>query len=144
MVKLPSAIAVALLLALVVVPVGAGAAAAPNESAGTIIQLPAATPADLDAATDLQTDYSWDKPGIVRTATALPPVERRGWPQTLAQLAPAVLLLTLVVLGLTITFTSLRRDMKHRRPIPYRPRGAHSIGPDSSYPANRDGVRRSR
>jgi uncharacterized membrane protein YadS len=39
------------------------------------------------------------------------------------QIALALLMIALVALGLTITFTSLRKDMKQRRRIVYRTRG---------------------
>ena len=128
MVNVPRAIAVAFCLGSIALPAGTGAAGTSDGPEATITQLQAATPADASPATDLQTDYSWDKPSVVRTVAATPPVERSGWLQKFAQLAPALLILALTALGLTITFTSLRRDIKRRRPVPYRPRGPRSPG----------------
>jgi hypothetical protein len=55
-----------------------------------------------------------------------PADEPKGRMQTMMQFAPALLVLVLVAVGLTITFTSLRKDMKQRRRIVYRPRGPQS------------------
>jgi hypothetical protein len=128
MMNMPRAVMVALFLGSVALPAGTGLAQTPDNTAGTNAPLQAATPADASPATDQQTDYSWDKPGVVRTVAAALPDEQGGWLHTMVQLAPALLILTLTVLGLTITFTSLRRDMKQRRPVAYRPRGPHSPG----------------
>ena len=88
----------------------------------------AAAGRDLDAGngTGLQKDYSWDKTGSVQPATDWPADEPKGRMQTMMQFAPALLVLVLVAVGLTITFTSLRKDMRQRRRVVYRPRGPRS------------------
>jgi hypothetical protein len=75
------------------------------------------------SGTDLAKTYSWDKSDVQQAAVVWLPDERTGPMQTMAQIAPALLMIVLAGLGLTITFTSLRKDMKHRRRVVYRPRG---------------------
>jgi len=43
--------------------------------------------------------------------------------EEMEQIALALLMIALAALGLTITFTSLRKDLKQRRRGVYRPRG---------------------
>jgi hypothetical protein len=104
------AVVVASLLGLAALPAGAG------------------IPGDADGAhgADLQKDYSWDKTGSVQPAMDWPADEPKGRMQTMMQFAPALLVLLLVAAGLTITFTSLRKDMRQRRRVVYRPRGPRS------------------
>lgn len=126
----PRAAVLALLLGFAALPVGADVPADADGAHGAAMELLATTPGDngLDAGdgTGLQKDYSWDKTGRVQPATDWPADEPKGRLQTMIQLAPALLVLLLVAVGLTITFTSLRKDMKQRRRIVYRPRGPQS------------------
>lgn len=70
--------------------------------------------------------YSWDMGSSAQPVTVRLPDERTGRLQTIRQLAPAALMLLAIALGLTITFTSLRSDMRQRRRVVYRPRGPRS------------------
>jgi uncharacterized membrane protein len=128
----PRAVVAALLLGFVALSVGADVPRAADGARGAVKELSAANAGDsgLEAGpgTNLQRDYSWDKTGSVQAATVWPADEPKGRLQTMMQFAPALLVLVLVALGLTITFTSLRKDMKQRRRIVYRPRGPRSTG----------------
>jgi len=128
MLKTPRAVVAAFLVTLVALPAVADVS---GPADGAMARPQAATPADAGPyaapVPDLETNYSWDKTGEVRQASAWLPDERAGPLQTMAQLAPALLMIVLAVLGLTITFTSLRSDIKRRR-VQYRPRGLRSSG----------------
>jgi hypothetical protein len=103
------AVVAALLLGFVVLPVGADVPGQPDGA--------------REAATGLSSAYPGDT-GM--DAAVWPADEPKGRLQTMMQFAPALLMLSLVALGLTITFTSLRKDMKQRRRVVYRPRGPRS------------------
>jgi len=126
----PRAVVAALLLGFVALPVGADVPGQPDGAREAVTELSAANPGDtgLDAGpgTNLQREYSWDKTGSVQAATVWAADEPKGRLQKMMQFAPALLMLSLVALGLTITFTSLRKDMKQRRRVVYRPRGPRS------------------
>jgi hypothetical protein len=128
--KRPRAIVTALLLGFVALPVGADVPGQPDGARGAVTELSAATAGDtgLDSGpgTNLQPEYGWDKTGSVQAATVWPADEPKGRLQKMMQFAPVLLMLSLVALGLTITFTSLRKDMKQRRRVVYRPRGPRS------------------
>lgn len=121
------AVVVASLLGLAALAAGADVPGDADSARGAATEFLAATPGDsaVDAGsgTDLQKDYSWDKTGRVQPATDWPADAPKGRLQTMMQFAPALLILLLVAVGLTITFTSLRTDMKQRRRVVYRPRG---------------------
>jgi hypothetical protein len=68
-----------------------------------------------------------DVPGA--SATTLLPDERDVAPHPLALIAPAALMIALSALGLTITYRSLRDDIRQRRTV-YRQRG-HQLPDDS-------------
>jgi hypothetical protein len=68
-----------------------------------------------------------DVPGA--SSTTLLPDERDRPVRPLALIAPAALIIALSALGLTITYRSLRHDMRQRRTV-YRQRGHQS--PDDS------------
>jgi hypothetical protein len=102
-------------------------------SSMTLVGLPAIAETD-DGVADLaqmavtgtETTYSWDKGAKVQPVTVRLPGERTGRLTTVKQLAPAILMMVATVLGLTITFISLRNDMRQRRRVIYRPRGPGS------------------
>lgn len=62
-----------------------------------------------------------------RPALALLPDERDGPLRPLALIAPAALIVALSTLGLTITFRSLRDDLRQRKTM-YRRRGSDPSG----------------
>ncbi|MCM2312424.1 MAG: hypothetical protein NDI84_13575 [Steroidobacteraceae bacterium] len=63
---------------------------------------------------------------IGKSSVTLLPDERDEQLQPLALIAPAVLIVALSTLGLTITFRSLRADLKQRRNAYRRRRGGDS------------------
>lgn len=127
MLKTFRAVVAAFLMVLVAQPVAAGVSEAADSARGAVTHPQAATSADtgLDTglATDLAKDYSWDNSGVQQAATVWLPDERTGPMRSMAQIALALLMIVVVALGLTITFASLRKDMKQRRRVVYRPRG---------------------
>ncbi len=126
MLKTTRAMMAAILVTLAVVPAMARASGSRDDAGAAIGGPPAAPTADLrrDAVLpDTAKDYSWNNAPSTQRATASPPDERTGPLHLMAKLAPALLMIILVVLGLTLTFSSLRRDIKLRRRVPYRPRG---------------------
>jgi len=104
-----------------------GAADAVNE-AGAPSQTTTQSDALRQASGDLEQSYAWDKSGNDQLADGLLQGERTGSAQTMTWIAQVLLLLVPIGLGLTIAFTSLRKDMRRRRRIPYRQRGPRSIG----------------
>lgn len=62
-----------------------------------------------------------------QTSATLLPDERDGPLRPLALIAPAALIVALSTLGLTITFRSLRDDLRQRRNV-YRRRGNNPSG----------------
>ena len=131
MLKTSLAVVVAFLVGLVALPAVADVSVAADGARAANTHSQAATPADTvphtPTAPDIEKNYSWDNTGKVQQASAWLPDEPAGPLQTMAQLAPALLMIVLAVLGLTITFTSLRSDIKRRR-VQYRPRGLRSSG----------------
>lgn len=107
----PRAVVAALLLGFVALPVGADVPGQPDGAREAVTELSAANAGDSGLE-----------------ATVWPADEPKGRLQKMMQFAPALLMLSLVSLGLTITFTSLRKDMKQRRRVVYRPRGPQSTG----------------
>lgn len=135
--KKPRATVVALLLGFAALPAGADIPGDADGARGSVTELLAATPGDTGVGagpgTNLQQGYGWDKNGSVQPATVWPVDEPSGGLETAMQFAPALLVLVLVALGLTLTFTSLRKDMKQRRRVVYRQRGPRSAaGGDDS------------
>jgi hypothetical protein len=84
--------------------------------------------ADHDPGRSLPVEDGRLVPTSLAVAAVLPD-EQGGWLHTLVQLAPALPMLTLPVLGLTTTFTSLRRDMMQRRRDPLPTRANHRARP---------------
>ena len=66
--------------------------------------------------------YRWDKISRVQPGVVPLPDDLASPRQTMVRIAQAALMFGLIGLGLAITFTSLRRDVKRRRRFLYRPR----------------------
>jgi hypothetical protein len=97
------------LVAFIALPAVAQEAGAPAGNRPVVAQLQSATPYDA---------------GMIasgRSATILLPDDRDQPLRLLALVGPAVAIGVLTIVGLTITFRSLRQDMRRRR-IVYRPR----------------------
>lgn len=85
-----------------------------------------AQPASADVYADLAADIPVAQVELTaeHSAPALLPDERDGPLRPLVLIAPAALIVGLAVLGLTITFRSLRDDLRRRRNM-YRRRGGN-------------------
>lgn len=83
-----------------------------------------AQPVSADVAADVAADTPATPVEVttVRSEPALLPDERDGPLRPLALIAPAALIVALAALGLTITFRSLRDDLRRRKTV-YRRRG---------------------
>jgi hypothetical protein len=69
--------------------------------------------------------YDWKSISAAQDAARRPLDEPASLTWTLAVFAAAGLMFTLAILGLTLTYRSLRTEMRRDR-IHYRPRGPHS------------------
>jgi hypothetical protein len=118
-----------LLLEAIALPVVAdvsGGADAAGETR-TTAQSAAQSGALHEATRDLEKSYAWDKSGSDQPDGGLLPDEDTGSSSTMMWIAQLLLLLVPIALGLTIAFTSLRKDLRRHRRIPYRQRGPRSI-----------------
>jgi hypothetical protein len=119
-----------LLLEAIALPVVAdvsGGADAGGETR-TTAQSAAQSGALHEATRDLEKSYAWDKTGSDQRDGGLLPDEDTGSSSTMMWIAQLLLLLVPIALGLTIAFTSLRKDLRRHRRVPYRQRGPRSIG----------------
>jgi hypothetical protein len=80
--------------------------------------------ADVSGAADL----SQGSDALQQAAMVYLPDEFPDPVWTVTQIALTVLMMVMIAVGLTITFTLLRKDIKHRRRSVYRPRGPPPAG----------------
>jgi hypothetical protein len=123
--KASRSVAVALLMALLALPAAAELSGTADAAGGAVAhqQATARVGTRHEAGAASETTYGWDRTGKLQSAAAMQPDEPMSARQTMVRIAQASLMIGLVGLGLTITFTSLFRDMKRRRRVIYRPRG---------------------
>jgi hypothetical protein len=126
--KASRSVAVALLMGLIALPAAAELPGTGDAAGGAVAYQLGGLQVDErhEAGAGPEEAYRWDKIGYVKPSGVLLPDELTSPRQTMIRIAQAALLLGLVGLGLTITFTSLFRDMKRRRRVIYRTRGPRS------------------
>ena len=130
--RIARSVVVALLMGLVALPAAAALPGTADEASGVVAQQRSGSNVGTrqDAGANAEETYRWDKTGYVRSASAPLPDERSSPTQAMVRIAQAALMIGLIGLGLTITFTSLLGDIKRRRRVNYRPRGPLSTAGD--------------